>query len=373
MTNPTKKLNVAMIGYGFMGRAHSNAFRQVGCFFDAPYELRLKVICGRNRSNLEIMAAQWGWEEIANDWRSVVEQTDIDIVDICTPNCLHAPIAIAAAQAGKIVLCEKPLAMNQEESQRMASSVRNLPNLVWFNYRRVPAITLAKRLVDEGRLGQLYHYRATYLQSWGPDPVRPGAWRFNQAEAGSGVMGDLLSHSVDLALLLNGDIAEVSSLIQTFAPGREVDDAVLAIARFANGSIGSFEATRYAIGCRNRNYFEIHGSKGAIKFDLEELNRLEFFDANDSAQVQGSHDVLVTGPGHPYTDRFWPPGHIIGYEHTFIAALADFLQCLASNDEFHPNFDDGVKVHRVLDAVEESARNRSWMRVPGKSECAPAC
>ena len=373
MTDRKKKLNVAVIGYGFMGRAHSNAFHQVGRFFDIPYDLHQKVICGRNRSSLETMAAQWGWEEIADDWASVVARKDIDIVDICTPNNLHAPIAIAAAQAGKIVFCEKPLARNLAEAEQMANSICNVPNLVWFNYRRVPAVTLAKRLVDEGRLGQVYHYRATYLQSWGPDPVRRGAWRFKPAEAGSGVMGDLLSHSVDLALLLNGDVAEVSSLIQTFAPGREVDDAVLGLTRFANGSIGTFEATRYAIGCRNRNYFEIHGSKGAIRFNLEDLNRLEFFDVNDSVQVQGSHNVLVTGPGHPYTDRFWPPGHIIGYEHTFIATLADFLQCLAGNSEFHPNFNDGVNVHRVLEAVEQSARSRSWTKVPGKSDRAPAC
>lgn len=366
MTNGKKKLNMAMIGHGFMGRAHSNAIHQVGRFFEVPYDLRLKVICGRNRSNLEAMAAQWGWEETASDWRSVIENKDIDIVDICTPNRLHAPVAIAAAKAGKIVLSEKPLAMNLEESQTMAAAARGVPNLVWFNYRRVPAIALAKQLVNEGRLGKIYHYRATYLQSWGPDPVREGAWRFNIADAGSGAIGDLLSHSVDLALWLNGEISEVSSLIQTFAPGREVDDAVLLLAGFANGSIGTFEATRYAIGCRNRNYFEIHGSKGALRFNLEDLNRLEFFDVDDPAWVQGSHKLLVTGPGHPYTERFWPPGHIIGYEHTFIATLADFLQCLATNEPFHANFDDGVAVHRVLEAVDQSSKSRSWASMPGK-------
>jgi predicted dehydrogenase len=355
-----KQLNVAMIGQGFMGRAHSNAFHQVGHFCGSSYDLRLKVICGRKQPQLKAMAARWGWEEVSGDWETVVARKDVDIIDICTPNYLHAPIAIAAARAGKIVLCEKPLAMSVEEAERMANAAQNVPTLVWFNYRRVPAIALAKKLVDEGKLGQIYHYRATYLQSWGADPVSPDAWRFKQSEAGSGAMGDLLSHSIDLALMLNGPVDEVSALVHTFAPGREVDDAVLTLARFANGSIGSFEATRFAIGCRNRNYLEIHGAKGAIRFDLEDLNRLHVFDAGDAAEVQGSHNVLVTGPGHPYTSDFWPPGHILGYEHTFILTLADFLRSLEKNERFHANFQDAVNVQTVLRAVEESARTRSW-------------
>jgi predicted dehydrogenase len=358
-----KRLNVAMIGHGFMGRAHSNAFHQVGHFCESPYELRLKIICGRDQPQLKAMATRWGWEEVASDWESVVERKDVDIIDICTPNYLHAPIAIAAAQAGKIVLCEKPLSLSGEEGERMAKAARNVPTLVWFNYRRVPAIALAKKLVDEGKLGQIYHYRATYLQSWGADPASPDAWRFKRSEAGSGAMGDLLSHSIDLALMLNGPVDEVSALVHTFAPGREVDDAVLTLARFANGSIGSFEATRFAIGCRNRNYFEIHGAKGAIRFDLEDLNRLHVFDAGDAVEVQGSHNVLVTGPGHPYVSDFWPPGHILGYEHTFILTLADFLQSLEKDEIFHANFQDAVEVQRALDAVEESARARSWTKI----------
>src|SRR5216683_1829615 len=357
-----KKLNVCMIGHGFMGRAHSNAFHQVGRFFDLPYELQLKVICGRDRPKLDSMAGQWGWEEVETEWESAIGRKDVDIVDICTPNYLHAPIAIAAAQAGKIVFCEKPLAISVEESKRMAQAARNVPTLVWFNYRRVPAIALAKQLVDQGKLGEVYHYRATYLQSWGPDR-QPEIWRFKQNEAGSGAIGDLLSHSIDLALLLNGGIAEISSLIKTFAQGREVDDAVLLLARFANGSIGTFEATRYAIGCRNRNYFEIHGSKGAVRFNLEDLNRLEFFDVHDSVEIQGSHGLLVTGPGHPYADHFWPPGHIIGYEHTFILTLADFLRSLADNQRFRPDFDDAIDVQQVLAAVEDSASRRTWVEV----------
>lgn len=357
---PRKRLNVAMIGQGFMGRAHSNAFQQVGHFCESSYDLGLKVICGRNQSQLQAMATRWGWQEVASDWEAVVERKDVDIIDICTPNYLHAPIAISAAQAGKIVFCEKPLAMSVEEAARMTKAAQNVPTLVWFNYRRVPAIALAKKLVDEGKLGQIYHYRATYLQSWGAEPANPGAWRFKQSEAGSGAMGDLLSHSIDLALMLNGSVGEVSALVHTFALSREVDDAALMLARFANGSVGSFEATRYAIGCRNRNYLEMHGAKGAIRFDLEDLNRLHVFDASDAAEVQGSHNVLVTGPGHPYTSNFWPPGHILGYEHTFILTLADFLRSHERDTMFHANFQDAFHVQSVLHAVGESARTKSW-------------
>lgn len=363
MANTTKTLNIAMIGYGFMGRAHSNAFRQVGRFFDLPYGLELKVICGRNQASLQAMASQWGWEETQTDWQSVVTRKDIDVVDICTPNHLHAPIAMAAAAAGKILLCEKPLAVSVREAVRMADTARKLPNLVWFNYRRVPAITFAKQLIAEGRVGQPYHYRATYLQSWGGDPQRSDAWRFRKAEAGSGAMGDLLSHSLDLALLLNGPISAITSLTKTFVPDREVDDAVIALARFTNGSIGTLEATRFATGCQNRNCFEIHGSEGALRFNLEQMNQLEIFDRRDDRSIQGAHNILVTGPEHPYVDHFWPPGHIIGYEHTFINTLADFLVSLSKNDVFHPNFDDALEVQKLLDAVDQSAENGLWTNV----------
>ncbi|MFY9908927.1 MAG: Gfo/Idh/MocA family oxidoreductase [Candidatus Sulfotelmatobacter sp.] len=363
MPKQLKKLNVAMIGSGFMGRAHSNAFRQAGLFFDIPYELKLKVISARNRQAVEDFAERWGWEEAQTEWQSVIARNDVDVVDICAPNHMHAPIAIAAAQAGKMVLCEKPLAMNFAEALRMVEAVRNVPNLVWFNYRRVPAIALARQLVDQGKVGQPYHYRATYLQSWGADPAVENAWRFRQSEAGSGAMGDLLSHAIDLALLLNGPIAELNSLLQTFVPKREVDDAVLLLARFANGSVGTFEATRFATGCLNRNCLEIHGSRGAIRFNLEDLNRLEVFDCSDAAEIQGVHNVMVTGPAHSYVSHFWPPGHIIGYEHTFIATLVDFLQCLASGEVFHPNFEDAAEVQKLLDAVESSAKSRSWTNV----------
>jgi predicted dehydrogenase len=364
MPKQRKKLNIAMIGHGFMGRAHSNAFRQVNCFFDVDYDLNLKAVCGRNREALESFSRQWGWEETHPDWESVVTRKDIDVVDIGAPNHLHAPIAIAAAGAGKIILCEKPLAMNLDEAQRMVSAARNVPTLVWFNYRRVPAITLAKQLMEEGRVGTPYLYRATYLQSWGDDPARLGVWRFRKEDAGSGAMGDLLAHSLDLAILLNGDITSLTGMLHTFEPNREVDDSAMALARFANGSIGTFEATRFATGCRNRNAFEIHGSRGAIRFNLEDLNRLEVFDRTDPPQVQGWHNVLATGPGHPYVGHYWPPGHIIGYEHTFISSLEDFLSCLASGQAFHPNFEDALKVQVLLDAVENSSRKHSWVSLP---------
>jgi predicted dehydrogenase len=352
-----KKLRVAMIGQGFMGRAHSNAYRQVNHFFETPFELQLKVICGRNRAGLEKMAATWGWEEISTDWRSLIGRSDIDAIDVAAPNYLHAEMAIAAAEAGKIVLCEKPLAVSLAQAIQMAEAARRVPNMVWFNYRRVPAIAFTRRLIDEGRIGQVFHYRATYLQESGNDPTRPPNWKMRKSEAGSGVLGDLLSHLIDTALYLNGPITEVAGMMHTFAPGRDVDDATLAMARFANGSIGTFEATRYAVGCRNRNAFEIHGAKGMARFDLEDLNWLEFLDATDARNVQGARRLLVTGPDQPYSANFWKPGHIIGYEHTFIAALGDFLRALDSGEPFHPNFEDGVAVERVLDAVQASTTN----------------
>jgi predicted dehydrogenase len=346
-----------------MGRAHSNAFRQAPHFFDLPFEIECKVICGRDLSRLRVMADTWGWLETATDWRAVVERGDVNAVDIATPNALHAPIALAAAAAGKIVMCEKPLALSVEEAARMAASVRGVPNMVWFNYRRVPAISFARQLIEQGRLGRVFHYRATYLQEWGNDPSRPPGWKLDKSQAGSGATGDLLSHLLDTAMWLNGPIREVSAMQQTFAPGRSVDDAVVSLARFENGSVGSFEATRYAVGCRNRQGFEIHGSKGMLRFDLEDLNRLEFLDATDPPNVQGLRRLLVTGPDHPYAGNFWKPGHIIGYEHTFIAALADFLQALAGSRPFHPDFEDAYRVQLVLCAVEHSAEMGRWQTV----------
>jgi predicted dehydrogenase len=358
---PKQNLNVAMIGTGFIAKAHSNAFRQVGHFFDIPYEPRLKVICGRNPTKLQSAARQWGWEETATDWQSVVTRPDIDAVDIAVPNALHAPIAIAAAQAGKIVLCEKPLAATLGEAETMAQALRRVPTLVWFNYRRIPAVVFAKRLIEEGRIGQIYHYRATYLNQSGNDPSKAGTWRYRRSEAGMGAAGDLLSHSIDSALYLNGPIIELSAMMHTFASGRDVDDATLLLARFVNRSVGSFEATRYGVGRRNQKTFEINGSKGMLRFNLDEMNQLEFHDATQAPNQQGVLNLNITGPDHPYSDNFWKPGHIIGYEHTFIATLGDFLRTLSRQEPSHADLDAAVAVQRVLDAIERSSASRNWV------------
>ena len=352
-----------MVGSGFIARAHSNAFHQVGHFFDIEYSLHTRVVCGRNQAKLGAFAEQWDWEEIALDWESVVGRPDIDIVDIAVPNALHAPVALAAAAAGKIILCEKPLAMSVAEAEQMAAVVRNIPNLVWFNYRRVPAIAFAKQLIGEGRLGTIFHYRSYYFNQSGTDPSKSRTWRYQRSEAGSGAVGDLLSHSLDTAMYLNGEISELSATTHTFAPGREIDDAAQVMARFANGSIGSFEASRFGVGRRNGNGFEIYGSKGSLAFDLEEMNRLKFFDATDSAPMQATRNLLVTGPEHPYSTNFWKPGHIIGYEHTFVHAVHDFLTSLETDRLPEPNFRHGVKDQAVLDAIERSAKSGKWERV----------
>ena len=360
MPAPKKQLNVGMIGSGFIAGAHSNAFHQVGRFFDVPFELKTKVVCGRDRSRLEAFSQKWGWEETSHEWDAVVNRHDIDVVDIATPNALHAAIALAAAGAGKIVFCEKPLAMSVEEARMMTDAVQGKPNLVWFNYRRVPAVAMAKRLIDEGRIGEIFHYRAYYFNQSGIDPTKGHTWRYQRKDAGSGAMGDLLSHSLDLALYLVGELREISGSKHTFVPGRDVDDAVQAMARFANGSLSSFEASRFGVGRRNGNGFEVYGSKGSLAFDLEEMNRLRFYDATQPASEQGFRDLLVTGPDQPYWNNFWKPGHLVGYEHTFIATVGDFLNALASNLEFRPDFNDGLKVQRIMAAIDKSSASHKW-------------
>jgi len=352
-----------MVGNGFIARAHSNAFNQVGHFFDLAYESKLQVLCGRDPSKLEAFANQWGWAEISTDWESAITRRDIDAVDIAVPNTLHAPIALAAAKAGKMIFCEKPLAMSLAEAQKMAATAEEVPNLVWFNYRRVPAVVFAKQLIEEGRLGHIYHYRSHYFNQSGVDPAKGQTWRYRRAEAGSGAIGDLLSHSLDMALYLNGDISQLSAMQHTFIPGREVDDAVSLLAYFANGSLGSFEASRFGVGRRNGLGFEIYGSKGNLAFDLEDMNHLQFFDATASPNLQGSSSILVTGPGHPYWSNFWKPGHLIGYEHTFSATLADFLDCLANDHVFHPNFQDAVRIQTLMESVQSSAQSKQWTTV----------
>ena len=358
-----KELRVALLGTGFMGKAHSNAWCQAGHYYDLPWKLRRTLVCGRGEAALNQIAQQWEWEESSTDWRAAIDRKDIDAVDICLPNYLHAPAAIAAAEAGKIILCEKPLALSADEARTMVHAARNVPTLVWFNYRRVPAIAYAHQLIAEGRLGRIYHYNATYFQQWGADTSRPPSWKMDPALAGSGVADDLLTHALDLSMYLNGRITEGIATTRIFAECRTVDDAISALVNFDNGSLGRFEASRFGIGCKNRNAFDIHGSGGMLRFNLEDLNRLEFLDAKDPSPEQGARNLLVTDMKHPIFPNFWRPGHIIGYEHTFIAALAEFVQCLASGQDFHPNFADALLVHEALDALQASAKTRLWTAV----------
>jgi predicted dehydrogenase len=359
----TKELRIALLGTGFMGKAHSNAYCQVGHFFDTPYRIRRTLLCDVDETALAAMAARWEWEETATDWRAAIERPDIDAVDIALPNHLHGPAAIAAAQAGKIVLCEKPLAVSLDEARAMVEAARNVPTKVWYNYRRLPAIAFARQLIEDGRLGTIFHYNAAYMQQWGADTGRAATWRMNPALAGSGAAGDLLTHCIDTALYLNGPIADTTAAARTLAAGRAVDDAFMALVRFRNASAGMFEATRFGIGYRNAQMFQIHGSGGMLRFNLERLNHLEFFDAMAPSTEQGLRDLLVTDLKHPVFGNFWRPGHIIGYEHTFIASLAAFLDCLARGEDFHPNFADGLAVQEVLDAMQRSAASGQWTPV----------
>jgi predicted dehydrogenase len=369
-----RKLNIALIGYGFMGRAHSNAWRQVRSFFDVPFEPVLKVICGRNETEVKKVATRFGWETYSTSWEDVIGRPDIDLVDICSPGHTHAPIAIAAAQAKKILFCEKPLANTLEEAEQMltAATANNCLHMICHNYRRAPAVTLANQLIKDGQIGEIYHYRGTYLQEWLRNPQFPALWRLDKKRAGSGALGDLFSHSTDLARYLVGEIAEISSLLKTFITERpepgsdqmahvDVDDAALSLVRFDNGAIGTIEATRYATGRKNFNRFEINGSKGSVAFNLERMNELELY--LDEGPNSGFRTIQATDRSHPYLNGWWPPGHIIGYEHTFTHTVLDLLRAIDSQQLPVPNFEDGVKNQRVLDAVERSAISKRWETV----------
>jgi predicted dehydrogenase len=377
-----KVLNVGMIGYGFMGRAHSNAYCQVNHFFDVPFRPVLKAACARNVEKLKAFAEQWGYESLETDWRKLIERRDIDLVDICVPNNLHAEIAIAAAQAGKMVLCEKPLAMNAAEGQRMVEAVEKagVANMVWYNYRRVPAVTLAKRLIEEGRLGRIFHYRAQFLQDWTINPEVPqggtALWRLDVQAAGSGVTGDLLAHCIDTALWLNGPITRVSAMTETFVKQRKhtltgkvepvgIDDACAFLARFANGSLAVFESTRYARGHKALYTFEINGEHASIAWNLHDLHRLAYFDHRDEGKLRGWRSIHVTDHGgeHPYMDKWWVPGLQIGYEHTFIHQVADFLTALGKGELAEPTFRTALQTQKVCDAVLESGRTGQWVEV----------
>jgi predicted dehydrogenase len=375
-----RKLNIGLVGYGFMGRTHSNAFLQAPRFFDVPFEPVLKAVCARNGDRVRAFAANWGYESAETDWRKLVERKDIDLIDIASPNDTHAEIAIAAARAGKMVMCEKPLGRNSVEAESMAAAVEaaNVVNGVWYNYRRVPAVFLIKELIDQGTLGRIFHYRAQFLQDWTISQDLPqggeGLWRLDVAVAGSGVTGDLLAHCIDTALWLNGSIAEVTAMTETFIKERKhtltgriepvgIDDASAFMGRFRNGSLGLFEATRYARGHKALYTLEINGEHASARWDLHDLHRLQWFDHRDEGRLRGWRSVHVTDGDHPYMKHWWVPGLQIGYEHTFIHQFADFLTAAAEGQSAPPTFRDGVATDYVTDAILKSAGNGRWEQV----------
>jgi predicted dehydrogenase len=378
-----KKLNVGLIGYGFMGRAHSNAFRKVSNFFDLEYQPVLKAVCGRDETKVKAFASRWGYETHETDWRRLIARKDIDLIDIACPNDVHKEIALAAAKAGKMILCEKPLSMDGPEGKQMVAAVEKakVPNMVWYNYRRVPAVTLARQLIEEGRLGRIFHYRAKFLQDWTISKDLPqggaGLWRLDVKVAGSGVTGDLLAHCIDTALWLNGSIDKVNAMTETFIKERKhnltgkvekvgIDDACAFLCRFKNGSLGTFESTRYARGHKALYTFEINGEHASIFWDLHDLHRLQYFDHHDEGRVRGWRSLHITDGDHPYMGKWWVPGLQIGYEHSFVHQVADFLEGLAQGKPVSPTFRDALETQYVCDAVLKSAATEKWERVPGE-------
>ena len=376
-----KPLNIGVIGYGFMGRTHSNGYKRVNDFFpELGHRPVLKAICGRSEEQLRKFADQWQYESTETDWRRLLERSDIDAIDICTPNNSHAEIAIAAAQAGKMVLCEKPLAMDPAEGQKMVDAVEaaGVANTVWYNYRRVPAVSLAKQLIDEGRLGRIFHYRANFLQDWTINADLPqggtALWRLDAAAAGSGVTGDLLAHCIDTAIWLNGSISSVTAMTETFVKERKhnltgkvekvgIDDACAFLCRFGNGSLGLFESTRYARGHKALYTFEINGEKASIRWDLHDLHRLEYFDHADNSLVRGWHQVHCTDGDMPYMGKWWVPGLQIGYEHTFVHQVADFIAAVEAGRPCNPTFRDALETQKVCQAVLDSAKCGLWKEI----------
>jgi predicted dehydrogenase len=371
-------VRVALLGTKFMGKAHSQAYRNVNRYFpDAP-QVEMKVIVGRNPEETERARVTYGWQEASTDWKAVLKRKDIDLIDVCTPGNLHAEMAIAAVKAKKHVICEKPLGNTLSEAKRMRDAAKKagVRHFLMHNYRRVPAVALAKRMVDDGRIGKIYHFRARYLQDWGSSPDVPLVWRFDKSLSGSGALGDLGAHIIDLARYLCGELTEVCGTMETFIKQRAVepgsskkkavtvDDAVVFCARFANGAIGTLEASRFAPGRKNHNSFEINGSKGSLWFDLENLNNLHFYSTEDRPDAQGFHEIIAVSKGkHPYADHWWFDGHILGYEHTFTHSVYDFLKALEAGKQTHPDFEDGYRNQVVLDAVEKSSKSKRWVKV----------
>lgn len=379
-----KQYNVGLIGYQFMGKAHSNAYRQVNRFFDLPAEVHMHTICGRNEANVSKAAANFGWTNYATDWRAVVENPEIDIIDVATPGNTHAEIAIAAAKAGKAVWCEKPIGNTLQEAKDMLDAVQQngVHHAVFHNYRKAPAVSLAKKMIDEGLLGEIHHFRGVYLQDWIADPNFPLVWRLQREVAGSGTHGDIAAHIIDSARFLCGELSEVCGLLHTFVKQRPiageiddkmgatasdkmgdvtVDDASMFLARFKSGALGVFEASRFAVGRKNKNSFEINGSRGSIVYNQERMNELEYYSNDDPKDLSGFRVIQATEASHPYAGSYWPVAHIIGYEHTFINLVADALVSLHEGKAASPNFVDGYENQRILDAVERSSETRSWI------------
>ncbi len=379
-----RTIRVGLIGYRFMGRAHSNAWRQAPRFFNLKANIELHTLCGRNPAGVQAARAQLGWQNAATDWREVVESPLIDIVDIGAPNDLHAEIAIAAARNGKHILCEKPLALNVKQAEAMLAAAQKarVVHMICHNYRRIPALALAKKMIGEGALGKLFHFHARYAQDWLVDPEFPINWRLQKETSGSGANGDIHAHIIDLGRYLVGEFQAVCGLLHTFVAERPlaavpqrgstrkmgkvtVDDAALLIGRMDHGVLANLEATRVAAGRKNHIALEINGSQGSLYFDFEDMNRLKYFNGDDPKDRQGFRDILVTERGgvHPYAGNWWPPGHLIGYEHTFIHTIADFVNACVEGKPVQPTFEDGVKNQRVLAAVEESQQKGRWVRL----------
>ena len=375
-----KPLRIGIVGYGFMGRTHSNAYAKVGHFFDLGHEVIMQAACARNEEKLQSFASQWGWQTIETDWRKLVERDDIDVIDICTPNDSHAEIAIAAAKHGKGILCEKPLGLNGPQAEKMLAAVQKakVPNMVWYNYRRCPAVTLAKQLIDEGKLGKIFHYRANFLQDWTINADLPqggaGLWRLDAKVAGSGVTGDLLAHCIDTAMWLNGGVKDVTAMTETFIKERKhvetgkvqkvtIDDASAFLCHFNNGSLGLFESTRYARGHKALYTLEINGENMSLKWDLHDLHRLQIFDYKDAGKERGWKSVHVSDGDQPYMKHWWVPGLQIGYEHSFVHQVADFVQGLDTGKLAGPTFKDGLATDYVTDAVLKSAKTKRWEKV----------
>ncbi|HCK40809.1 MAG: dehydrogenase [Planctomycetaceae bacterium] len=378
-------LNICLVGYKFMGKAHSQAWQTVDRFFDLDAQPVMKVVCGRDASAVADFAKRWGWEQSSDDWQNAVGRKDVDLVDISSPGNTHCEIAVAAAQAGKHVFCEKPLTFSVAESKKMLAAVREagVQHMVNFNYRRCPAVSLARQMIDAGEIGEIRHMRCTYLQDWLVDPEFPMNWRMRSETAGSGAHGDLGAHSIDLARYLAGEISEVVGMKKTFIQERpaeglssgltatagkgteqvSVDDASVFLAKFANGALGTFEATRLAPGRKNYNRFEINGSRGSLVWCFERLNELQYYSTTDPSTKQGFRTILATEEDHPYAGNWWPPGHMLGYEHGFTNAASDLIQSIANNQNCSPDFQDGAQCIAVLEAVDQSIETASWSSV----------